>query len=64
MFLIDMKFISKPVCCLVMENVASPVPHLRKIIFKIYIHKTYTKNVNFKKNVGLPFEVFEKTTKK
>ena len=31
-----MKFISKSVCCLVMENVASSVPHLHKIIFKIY----------------------------
>ena len=31
-----MKFISKSVCCLVMENVAFPVPHLRKNLFKIY----------------------------
>ena len=29
-----MKFISKSVCCLVMENVAFSVPHLRKIISK------------------------------
>ena len=27
-------------CCLIMENVSFSIPHLRKIIFKIYTQKT------------------------
>ena len=59
-----MKFISKSMCCLVMENVAFFVPHLRKNIFQIYIQHIFQKNKNIsrKEMVGLPFtktETFE-----
>ena len=48
-FLIDMKFISKYVCCLLMDNVAFPNPHLRDF-FKIYIQKiTRTSDENIEK---------------
>ena len=57
-FLIDMKFISKSVCWLVMENVAFSVSHLRKIIFRIYIFKNYIQKINSPKHAGLPFENF------
>ena len=50
-FLIEMKFISKSVCCLVMENVAFVNPHLRKIIFKIYIQKIQEKSWNHFYNI-------------
>ena len=38
-----MKFKFKLGCCLIMENVAFPIPYLRKLIFKIYIQKTQEK---------------------
>ena len=50
MFLIEMKFISKLLWCLVMENVAFFNPHLRKIIFKIYTQKITLKIEEKKRN--------------
>ena len=44
------------------EKISFPIPHLRKIILKIYTQKLDTQN-NFQKMVGLPFENFEKTRK-
>ena len=46
-FLIEMKFISKLLWCLVMENVAFFNPHLRKIVFKVCIknHKGFLKQI-------------------
>ena len=40
MFFIEMKCISKSVCCLVMENIAFSNPHLRKHIFKYIINES------------------------
>ena len=44
-----MKFIFKLWCCLIMENVSFSIPHLRKIIFKIYSQKN-TRKSNKKRN--------------
>ena len=41
-----------------MENESFSVPHLHKIILKIYIQKMDTK-INFKKMVGLTFGNFD-----
>ena len=57
MFFDRMKFISKSVWCLVMENVALSVPHLRNIIFKIYIQNDIQRIISWKM-VGLPFDDF------
>ena len=61
-FLIDMKFISKLLLILLMENESFSVPHLHKIILKIYIQKIDTKIIykKIKKNEGLPFEKIQK----
>ena len=66
-FLIDMKFISKLLSCLVMENVAFFNPHLHKTYFSniyiyIFIFTICSKNMFFenpkkiKQKVGLPFK--------
>ena len=58
MFLIEMKFIFKLGCCLIMENVSFSTPPLRKIIFKIYTQETQE---NPKKNRN---EIQNKTEQK
>ena len=49
---------------LLMENESFSVPHLHKIILKIYIQKSryrkYIQKINSKQNEGLPFESFRK----
>ena len=53
-FLIEMKFISKLRCCLILKNVSFPIPHLRKIIFERYTQTIYIKT-NFQTNGGYTF---------
>ena len=47
-FLTQMKFISKLLWILLMENESFSIPHLRKIWFRQYIFKKYIKFQDFK----------------
>ena len=51
-FLIAMKFTSKLLWILLMGNVSSPVPHLRKIMLKTYTHNLYMKLFSQNKYFG------------